>query len=268
MKRIVIFFFILGCVFVHAQKTDSIIKTELIKKIPLNVDQFIGIDDFENIYAIKNNTFYKKTATKTLTYTNTQLGKITSIDIKNPLKILLFYKDFNTVLILDNNLNELTTSINFNNTSFSKNISFVSGSSNNNFWVYSLDDNTLQLYNYQTNEIKFTSQALSSYQPDFNVNKMLSSYKDCWLVGKNSILQFNEYGTFIKGIKFNDHTDVKIIDNDVFYSKNNQLYKYNYKSTSLIDIKDKISIQSFYVNKNDMYIFDGTTIFVINFIKN
>ncbi len=267
MKTFTYLLLALGCVFTHAQKKDTIIETKFIKSLTLKADRFIGVDDFKNIYYIKNNTLHKKTNNRIFTYTNTQLGEITSVDIKNPLKIILFYKNFNTVLIVDNNLNELTTPINFNNTSFSKNAFLVNSSSNNNLWIYSLDDDTLQLYNYQNHKIQFTTQVLSSYQADFKIKNLLSTYKKCWLIGKNNILHFNEYGTFIENIKLTGFSDATFFKNTLIYLKDNNLYLY-YDEVSLpILLKDKISIQSFYVNKNDMYIFDGTTIHRYRIVK-
>ena len=263
MKFFLFFLFFSNTFQLSAQTKDTIIETEPIKSFPLIADIFVGVDGFKNLYYIKNNTLHKKTAKKIFTYTNTQLGEITSVDIKNPLKIILFYRNFNTVLLLDNNLNELTTPINFNNTTFSKNAFLVNGSSNNNLWIYSLDDDTLQLYNYQTQKIPATTQALSFYQFDFKVKKIVSTYKNCWLIGKKNILHFDEYGRFIEKIELTNLTDVVFLKGKFIYLENNNLYSYNYEISAPICIKNKISIQSFYVNKNDMYIFDGTTIFVL-----
>ena len=91
--------------FVQAQE----FKTAFFKDYSINADKFIGVDDFENSYYINHNNLYKKTAQTIYSYANSQLGEITSVDITNPLKILVFYRDFNAVLLLDNRLNELTT---------------------------------------------------------------------------------------------------------------------------------------------------------------
>ncbi|HBK70921.1 MAG TPA: hypothetical protein DDZ39_04565 [Flavobacteriaceae bacterium] len=268
MKYLISVFLIFNLFFVNAQKIDTIIETEFIKKTALKADRFLGVDDFGNLYYIKNNTLTKKTNQKTYNYTNTQLGEISSVDIKNPLKIILFYKNFNTVLIVDNNLNELSRPINFNNSSFSKNIHLVNGSSNNNLWIYSLDDNTMQLYNYQNHKIQFTTQVLSFYQADFKVINLLCTYKDCWVIGENNILHFNEYGTFIEKTELIGFSELAFFKNTFIFLKDTHLYLYNDMASVPIHIKDKISIQSFYVNKNDMYIFDGTTIHVYKIVKN
>ncbi|MET2986291.1 hypothetical protein [Aureibaculum conchae] len=263
MKYLISGFLLFNLFFVYAQE----IEIKFMNQFELTADEFIGVDEFDNIYYIKNNTFYKKDDKKTLSYSNTQLGKITSIDIKNPLKIILFYNDFNTVILLDNKLNELSNRIDFNEALLSKNISLVAGSSNNNLWIYSLDDNTLQTYNYNTKKVTFTSQSLSFSTADFKAKKLVSSYKNCWLIGKNSILQFNEYGTSLNEIEVSDVIDVKLFKENLIYLKDNNLHRLNNDKVTSIALEKEISIESFYINKNEIYIFDGTTIFVFSFLK-
>ena len=81
------------------------IETTFIDSTYFKVDKVFGVDTFSTIYySDKNNSFFKKTADTTISYSNFQLGKITSANAFNPLKINLFYRDFNTVVIVDNRL--------------------------------------------------------------------------------------------------------------------------------------------------------------------
>jgi len=267
MKNISLIFILFVSQLVISQQTDSIITSKFVNSFDLNADEFIGVDKFDNLYYLKSNTLFKKNDLETFSYANTQLGKITSVDIKNPLKIILFYKDFNTVILLDNKLNELANQIDFKSTSLSKNISLVVGSSNNNLWLYSADDNTLQRYNYQTEKIQFTSQSLSFDKTNFKAKKLLSSYKKCWLLGESGILQFNEYGTFLNQKEITDVRDIELLYESYMYLKTNKLYKGDVEIKLPIEFKKGISVESFYVNKNDIYIFDGVTIFVFSFTK-
>ncbi len=247
-----------------AQQSDSIINTKFISSNVLDANEFIGVDEFKNLYYLKNNTFYKKNNNETLSYTNTQLGKVTSVDIKNPLKIILFYRDFNSVILLDNKLNELSSRIDFKETFFSKNISLLTGTSNNNLWIYSLDDNTLQRYNYNTKRIEFTSQSLSFNQMAFKAKKLVSSYKNCWLMGEDSIMKFNEYGTYLNEIIVSGIADIELLKEGFIYLKDKNLYKYDNDVSTFVKLEKEISIKSFYINKNEIYIFDGTSIFVFS----
>jgi len=249
--------------FVQAQE----LKTAFLKDYSIKADRFIGVDDFENSYYINHNNLYKKTTQTTYSYANSQLGEITSVDITNPLKVLVFYRDFNTVLLLDNKLNELTIPINFTTESFSKNIAFTSISSNNNLWLYSLDDHKLQLWNHQTKKIQFTSQSLNLFIDDFKPIRQFSTYKNCWLVGERNILKFNEYGTFIESYEVNN-IDLTAFDEGYIVLEDSKLfYQDPSRELTQIDLNPVVIIKSFYVNTNHIYIFDGTKIFVFKIIK-
>jgi hypothetical protein len=70
----------------------------------------LGYDSFGFIIPLKQ--YFSKIGTReTFVYQNFSLGKITKVDLQNPLKIVLFYENFNTVVTLDNQLNEIQKSI-------------------------------------------------------------------------------------------------------------------------------------------------------------
>jgi len=264
MKYLISILFFVQLFLVHSQDLN----TSFTKVYVLNADKFIGVDDYDNSYYVHDNTLFKKTTSLTYSYTNTQLGSITSVDITNPLKILVFYRDFNTILLLDNKLNELTKPINFTTDSFSKNIAFTNMSSNNNLWLYSLDDNILQLWNHQTRRIEFTSQPLTFFIENFEPVKQVSTYKNCWLIGQNNILKFNEYGTFIESFEKTTTDNLRPFRGGYLFLENNKLIYQNSSNTpNQIDLNSEVFIKSFYVNTNHIYIFDGTKVFVFRFIK-
>ena len=262
MKFIAYFFILFQLFFVYGQE----INTSFIKDYSLNADKFIGVDDFDNTFYIQNNILYKNTSQGTYTYANTQLGEISSVDITNPLKILVFFRDFNTVLLLDNRLNELTKPINFTTESFSKNIAFASMSSGNNLWLYSFDDNILQLWNHQTRKINFTSQPLTFFN-GFEPIKQLSTYESCRLIGKSLMLKFNEYGTFIESYDINNSTIALFKEGYIILNENTLIYHDSFNKTRLININQEVFIKSFYINTNHIYIFDGTKIFIFKLSK-
>lgn len=244
------------------------IKTQFINKIPLNADQFIGVDTFENYYYVIGTALYKKTTNNTYVYNNTSLGGNYSVDLSNPLKIVLFYRDFNTVVILDNRLNELTDSINFSAETFGKNVASVSLSSNNNLWLYSLDDNILSLWNYETKKTIFNTQPLSFYEENFEASEQISSYTYCWMISNNGILQFNEYGSFVNDLFLPDVENVVPYLNGYFYIKDAMVY-YNSNGESTVVLKDGIQhkIDHFTIAKNNLYFFDANVLYKYGVLK-
>ncbi|HET9280167.1 MAG TPA: hypothetical protein VFN95_18355, partial [Flavitalea sp.] len=78
------------------------------KTYPGDVADF-SVDNFGNIFILFSNGQLKKlnpNGDSLAVFNNVKrYGKLFSIDVSNPLKILLYYKDFSTVVILDRLLN-------------------------------------------------------------------------------------------------------------------------------------------------------------------
>lgn len=229
-----------------------------------NVSNFIGVDNTNHIYYIKNNTLYKKTNDKLISYANIHLGTITSVDITNPLKIVVFFKDFNVVVILDNELNELTDSINFTSL-LNKNVTYVGTATNANLWLFSNDDNTLHLWNYKTKKVDVTIPL----QNDFKYEFICSNYRNIWLISKESTLHYNEYGSFIELVAIKNLKKGIAYKNGFVYLANEQLIYYNanqYKNLLIVDNEVEVNFKKafFYIVNDTVYFFDGKSINLIN----
>lgn len=104
MKKIILFITLVSTLSAVSQNPEF--KAIAINTINVVADDFIGYDQFDFYYYIKDNALYKTKGTTSLEYKNPSFGKITKVDIKNPLNIVLFYENFNVVILLDNQLNE------------------------------------------------------------------------------------------------------------------------------------------------------------------
>lgn len=132
---------------------------------------FLAYDAFDYAYTIENNVFKKSKGSENWEYKNVTLGKITKVDLQNPLKIVLFYEDFNTVILLDNQLNE-SQKINFSEHPTPINATAVGIAGQNQLWVYNNLNQQIGLYDYLKNEYKTISTSLAGkikqYTTDFN----------------------------------------------------------------------------------------------------
>lgn len=261
--------FLLFFIIVRPLFTQEDIAVKLLDSISLNADVFIGADDFEDYYFIEGNTLFKKTAQQVYSYTNTQLGNIASVDITNPLKILVFYQDFNTIVLLDNRLNELSDRMNLSTISYQKNAAFASISSNNNLWLYSLDDNILTLWNYENKETVFESQPLQFYKSGFEAAAQTSSYENCWLASENDVLKFNEYGSFIAVSEIKGIKAIQSYNNGIIFMKKAEIYFHDGTiKTSLGPVDLKHLSTNFFVNKNTLYFFRSNRLYRYRILKN
>lgn len=241
----------------------------LVDSVALKADTFIGADDFENYYYLKGSTLYKKTPKDSYSYMNTQLGTITSVDISNPLKILVFYRDFNAILLLDNRLNELSDRINLSEANYGKNALFATVSSNNNLWLYSLDDNILSLWDYEAKETLFESQPLQFYSSNFEAVIQFSTYEHCWLASNGALLQFNEFGSFIESRALPAISALGILNGSLIYIQNKNIYlSENNRQKPLNTVDSKHLSTNFFVNKNWLYFFSSEQLFRYRILKN
>lgn len=255
--------------FVKLSFSQEVIIAKLLDSVSLNADIFIGVDNFEDHYYTNGNTLYKQTPNQTYSYTNTQLGNITSVDITNPLKILVFYRNFNTIVILDNRLNELSDRINLSDSNYGKNATYVTISSNNNLWLYSLDDNILTLWNYETKEIIFDSQPLQFYQDKFEAIAQTSTYENCWLISENGIIEFNEYGSFIEAKEIINISTLRPYKNGFIYLKRNNFYFNEDKTTIKLEgVNPKHLSTNYFVNKNTLSFFRSGRLYRYSILKN
>lgn len=205
-----------SAVFSQNQKINA----NSISHFKVDVDDFLGYDSFGYFYQIKNNVFSKIKDKEIFEYKNVSLGKITKVDLQNPLKMVLFYEDFNTVVLLDNQLNKITE-INFslNNTPIV--VSAIGMSTQNQLWIYNALNQQIGLFDYLKNEYKTVSTPLTEtikyYQTDFN-----TFY---WIDKKNNWFSCDIFGKTTALGKVSDFDSIEIINNHQYlFSKANLLY--------------------------------------------
>lgn len=165
MAHFRIFLWILFPTLVSAQ--NEIVAGVPILKTEFHADDFVGRDPYGNLYAIRSNDFIKIEHSRTLEYRNVAGGRITRVDITNPLLIVLFYADFNTVVLLDNQLNEVRR-IDFNRLPGPVVVQAVGLASQNRLWLYDAISLKLALYDLNRNAFKPISIPLSQPPVDFN----------------------------------------------------------------------------------------------------
>jgi hypothetical protein len=245
-----LYLFTLICYPVFAQQQ---VKTTFITSIALKADIVSDIDTFGAIYyTTEDNTFHKKTNDTTITYTNVQLSKITSANGFNPLKLNVFYKDFNSVVILDNRLAEIYK-IDFNANKLYKNVSHISTGYDNTIWVFNQDTQQLELFDYKSNKTK--AQTLPA---ESQVLDLKSNYNYCWLLTKDHLYTYNYFGINILKLKNAGFTSLYNMSENLVLQKDNKLFFLKNNASSPVEIQlPKLLINAFFVKDETLYIYDN-----------
>ncbi len=220
LKRLCISFLFLFGLWALAQNNVILLDSK-----PLDADVYFGTDVLGFDYFAKNNVLYKQKETATWEYKNLGLGQIHSIDFINPLKVLVFYKDFNTAVLLDNKLSEISKMA---LTDLGIIAQTCSMAAQNQFWIYDSLTNKLLLLNYINRKTHTINQ---SFAGDFIY--VLSNYNYWYrITAKNEIYAYDNYGKVsLKGVLPEFDKIIMTDSGQIIFSLNDNLYLYQNNDT-------------------------------------
>lgn len=186
----------------------------------LNIQsQLIASDKLGNLYAISNQEILKYDAGGNLLQKNSlkNLGNIGSIDVSNPMKILVFYKDYNKIMFLDNMLAASENSIDLSSLGLDQ-VTLSCTSHDNGIWLY----NSI---NFEL--IRMDPQLKVSHQSGNIAQLVGNAIKPMAMVETNNrlylcdsiqgILIFDVFGTYIKSIPLFQLKDFQVENNIIYF---------------------------------------------------
>lgn len=227
----------------------------------MDMDRFIGIDSYKNTYFIKNRVLHKQGEDGDYRFNSLQLGRIASVDIINPLKVVVFFQDTNTVVLLDNKLSEIRR-ISFHELANFLNAGTATTAENNSLWIFNIDSQQLELYNYRAKNQTTVSQPFPG-----SIVSQASNFNFCFVLTENKLRAFNVYGSFLNEIDSDGYEHIVQQNESVLALKNNTLFyikdfaKHKTKiSEPPLQIEfpePEITIQDLQLTKEFLYIYDG-----------
>ncbi len=203
-----------------------------------------------NFYLI-NNSIVNKTPESTYTYNNINLGELYKIDLFNPLQIKLFYKDQNSIVILDNKLSEIKK-INFNYSDPLINVVAFSSANENNIWIFDEISMRLKKYNYIKDSFEKIDIPIEG-----EVKSLKGNYNYCWLLTNGYLYKFNYTGSLLYKIQINEMDSFNFYKNNLIFVSNNNLFLFDESDNRLEKISHKkLLIKDFFVINETLYIYD------------
>ena len=179
----------------------------------VKIDYF-DVDNLNNIYVLSDGELIKYNAKgkKLYTYSNNKLGDISYVDISNPLKILAYFKEFNSLLILDNKLTEISNAYKLSNKL--EDIDIYCQSSNGGFWAFSTYTNSIIRLDKKL-IIQFENPINFKTDSEITCYKMVEHHNNIYLGTNKGIKVFDSLGN----LKIN----IDYVDNQYFQIKENNL---------------------------------------------
>lgn len=178
----------------------------------------VAMDNLDNLYIISSTGQIKKlNAAGDSVGVYNQLknyGKLYTIDVSNPLKLLLFYKDFSTVVILDRFLANQST-LDLKRFSI-LNPSAIGNSYDNNIWVYDEYDNKLKKIDEQGTKLLETADFRAAFNQSISPQRIISDNNLVYLADTaNGVFVFDNYGSFKKEIPVKNWQTIAIAHNNI-----------------------------------------------------
>ena len=190
---------------------------------------FFTTDHLGNFYLVNRDEIvkYNSKGEKIKIYSNKKLGKIFSVDASNPLRLLVFYKDFSVVVILDSQLSSNGDDIHLEEMNLEQ-TDLTCTSFNNGIW----------LFNRQNMELIRLSESLEKIVATGNLNRILNVdlHPDALLEYNGNIylhdpmegiLVFDVFGTYSKTIPLYSLKDFQLRDMTVAYFSPGKFSKYH-----------------------------------------
>ncbi|RYY96997.1 MAG: hypothetical protein EOO11_12065 [Chitinophagaceae bacterium] len=186
----------------------------LVRKIPVVAADF-AIDGLENLYLLTPGGQLKKygPAGDSIAVFNDvkRYGKIYGLDVSNPLRPLLFYKDFSTIVLLDRFLSR-KAALDLRRVGIAQ-ASAVANAYDNNLWVFDALQSKLKKLDESGRLLLETPDFRQLFDFPFQPEKIVDGNGQLYLFDPRAgVLLFDYYGTFQKKYPASGWRSFQVID--------------------------------------------------------
>lgn len=206
---------------------------------------FYTTDKLSNIYLINENyeiLKYTSEGKESYRYSNTRLDRPTFIDATDPFNILVFYPDYQTIILLDRTMTH-TATLNFSDFNFFD-VNAVAFSGDNKLWVYDELNFRLKKVDRNGKTIQESDDLSLKLDSDFKPNFIVEREQTVFVNDPNvGILVFDAFGQYVKRLNFKGLTDFQVSRNLlIFRDENNeaQLFHLNSLLTSPANLPSNV----------------------------
>jgi len=195
-----------------------------------------NVDNLDNIYLITAGNQLKKIRSNgdSVGVFNDvkRYGNVSSIDVTNPLKILLYYKSFATVVVLDRFLN-IRNSINFRKKNIFT-VQTIATSYDNNIWLFDEQDYKLKKIDEEGKLLQETTDFRMLFDSVPSPTQLTDKENFIYLYdAEKGFYIFDYYGSFKNRLPFLNWTNVAISEKNMYGFSNNKLFSYELNSFTL-----------------------------------
>lgn len=215
------------------------------------------IDQYNNLYYTNQQTLFKVDSIGKQRFIQSikSWSSISSIDTRNPMKLMLFSEGQQVIEYLDNTLTKQQDYIDLNDEGFSFVIRAISSSQPDKIWLFDSDNSRLTLFSrnqVQQQQIDNIYGLLNAKE----ITQLVEYSNQLYLLDKSKgIYILDRYGTLVNFLEIKNISYIQIENDIVYYLINSELYFLNLRNKDSSKISIPVdSLKRFFKNGNRIYL--------------
>jgi len=204
---------------------------------------YFTIDNLDDIFLISNTDQLKKISPNgdsAIFNDVRKYGKLFSIDATNPLKVLLYYKNFSTIVVLDRFLN-IRNTINLRKQNIFK-VKAIAASYDNNIWVFDEGDAKLKKIDDSGDVLSETTDFRNIFDTIPSPTQIVDRDGFVYLYDPaKGFYTFDYYGALKNRLPFLNWSNTEVVAKTMYGFNGTSLFQYKQGSLNLREYKLPLS---------------------------
>lgn len=212
--------------------TQVILKWILITSLNIN-GTFLTTDYLQNAYVIDAKNSLKKidsVGNILFKYNQNLFGQLKLVDATNPMKLILSYPDYGTVVMLDNTLSEIGV-VSLKTIGIYDYHALCFSSRDNNFWVFDENDYKLKKIDRNNNIILESTDMFQ--QLGYAIHPVFMQEENQYLFLSDTargILMFDIYGIYDGTLPFKNILKFEVRNDQIYFWEGDHLHSWQMKT--------------------------------------
>jgi len=200
-----------------------------------NVLQKIEVDNLGNVYIIQTDKIIKFDAKgeQKYSFSYKNSGEISSVDVTDPFRILVFYKNFGQLFFLDNTLNITNGPVSLYKKEVVNPV-LACNASDKGLWIYDQQGFSLQKFDAGLQAVTRINDLPTLLESAFEPEYMISINSFLYITDpEQGLFIFDQYGSLYKKLHIKNVKIFDVFDNALFYEDSGFI-----KKISLLDYSE------------------------------
>ena len=237
-----------------------------LKTIPVKANG-VEVDKLGNVYLFHNEKIEKLNALGEVIKTESfkKYGRISSMDVSNPLKIMVFFDELLQIVFVDNELGVRGNNIELDFIGYPQTVAACL-SYDNGIWLFDKSTFKLTRLNENLRETNSTSNLMQIIGSDINPVKLFESNRRLYLTDPDEgVFIFDFFGTYYRKVPIKGVLSIDYFGDRVYFQTDSKLFVFDEKTSDMseLDLPTKNS-KYLAVHRNKIYLLSENNLHIFN----